>query len=1398
MSAVGLLHVGEEMSARKSRGAVLGRRHPRQRQVLLYSEIVDHYGYIIFYYHYGHDMWKKKPEITPEEIRAIREGLGLTQVEAGELLGGGPRAFTKYEAGTVRPAAAVINLLRLLEADPAALATLGGRKPRPMAAVGVRPFEVTGEHVAVLTERMLPQLLRYLLSAEAQAHGLPAAGIHAATSIHTADGGEDGRIEWTGGPDHTPFLPSRLCQFQSKAGSIGPKAAGRAILAKGGAVKDRVRSAVEAGGCYIMLCGHSYVQRQIEEREHSIREALGGAGLTIDDAQVDFRDADQMADWANHHPAVATWLKERTQPGTIGPFRSWDHWAGRAEHYGSPWVEDERLPGLRVWLRERMTEPRSVCRIVGWSGIGKSRLTLEALGPTEEDEAADLFLSDLVLYAVESEAGSETINGVVQTLADDEQRAIVVVDRCAPETHRILAGMVLRKSSRLSLATIDDEVPSETLDKTTYKVQEAPSSVTGAITNQVLPGLPSEDRWRIERFSKGFPKIAVLVAQAWTESRPIAHATDDDLVDAFILGRMPKERDLLLKSAALLGTFGVVGVKHPDGDQLGEIAARGRSLTAADLRAAVRRLIPRGTAQRRGRSIILQPRPIAMKLAERQWREWSREEWDAVLAGDGNPDLKVLAAQQLARLDTTEVEPEAVKHVCRIGGPFDGFEGISRTGHAEVLSALAEVDPEAVAGQIERCLDDNEELSKLEGDVRRHLVWALEKIAFHPDSFEDGAHLLLRLAVAENETWGDNATDQFKNLFPMLLGNTAADGNARLSVLDEAAETDDPRQCVIVVEALIAGSGMGHFSRFLGPESHGSRPAFESWRPATDREAASYVQGCVKRLAEFAARDDEAGRNARAGLGRNLRGLVGSGFIDVVETAVRQMGVAAGYWPEALEGLGHFLRYDASKTGQEVANRARTLIAELKPESLESRVRFLVTEMPWDYPTDEDLDSETRDRRRAEAVRALAAELVRQPTLLEGFLPQLSRGEQRMTYAFGVAVSGHADSPLDWLEPIILAVVETPGSERKYDLLSGYVTGIAKDRPDIVEALKQRAAQSPELAPALPLICWRLGITASDIDLVIDALRAGRLPPPALMQWTSGGALAKVPAPSVAPLIDVMLDHSAEAFAVAMGLMESCTRGARGKIADFRPQIRKSAENFTRWKQLRKHQGAAADFERIVRWMLEQGRADSDARATALALAKALVNAEGHRGGRFLKPVIPKLLSGFPEITWPLVGQAIVSDRQREGHLAHELRGRRPAGGESNPIILSLPEDTLFAWCHAHPDRAPAFAAGVVPVLAGSELEASERSLHPVMIRLLDEFGDREGVLQAVLGNMYTFSWSGSLASHFALYEEPLRTLRDHPKPKVRRWATTTLRGLAATIENAHDEEEERKARWET
>ena len=291
--------------------------------------------------------------------------------------------------------------------------------------------------------------------------------------------------------------------------------------------------------------------------------------------------ADQVAAWVNRHPSVAAWTKEWTKAGTVGPFRSWIHWASRSEHDSSPWAEDERLHILRDTVREGVAEPRRVFRVVGSSGVGKSRLLLQALEHSEEEADLGYSIADLVLYADESEVGTLAISDVVQTLAENPQRAVVVVDRCTPETHRILVGLVQRRESSLSLVTLDDDVPADVREQTIVKlsghetiikVPEAPSSVIEAVINEACPGLPSEDFRRLAHFSRGFPKVAHLVAQAWATSRPIAHATEEHFAEAFVLGRRAQDRKLVLTAARLLAAFPL----GEDGSSRRRSACRGR------------------------------------------------------------------------------------------------------------------------------------------------------------------------------------------------------------------------------------------------------------------------------------------------------------------------------------------------------------------------------------------------------------------------------------------------------------------------------------------------------------------------------------------------------------------------------------------------------------------------------------------------------------------------------------------------------------------------------------------------------------------------------------------------------------------------------------------------------
>ena len=51
-------------------------------------------------------------------VRAVRKKLGLTQEVAGQIIGGGRRAFQKYESGRVAPSDAAVGLIELLDRHP--------------------------------------------------------------------------------------------------------------------------------------------------------------------------------------------------------------------------------------------------------------------------------------------------------------------------------------------------------------------------------------------------------------------------------------------------------------------------------------------------------------------------------------------------------------------------------------------------------------------------------------------------------------------------------------------------------------------------------------------------------------------------------------------------------------------------------------------------------------------------------------------------------------------------------------------------------------------------------------------------------------------------------------------------------------------------------------------------------------------------------------------------------------------------------------------------------------------------------------------------------------------------------------------------------------------------------
>jgi HTH-type transcriptional regulator/antitoxin MqsA len=72
----------------------------------------------------GDELVLRDRERQSREIRRIRRKLGLSQVAAARLTGGGHNAFSRYERGEAAPLPAVVNLFRLLDKHPELLKDL--------------------------------------------------------------------------------------------------------------------------------------------------------------------------------------------------------------------------------------------------------------------------------------------------------------------------------------------------------------------------------------------------------------------------------------------------------------------------------------------------------------------------------------------------------------------------------------------------------------------------------------------------------------------------------------------------------------------------------------------------------------------------------------------------------------------------------------------------------------------------------------------------------------------------------------------------------------------------------------------------------------------------------------------------------------------------------------------------------------------------------------------------------------------------------------------------------------------------------------------------------------------------------------------------------------------------
>lgn len=989
------------------------------------------------------------------------------------------------------------------------------------------PFDVTKEMIGSLSDVALRSLLAKLLDAEARKRGIDVAGIAVGGHQNAGDGGVDAAIEWQRQPDPEGWLLRRTIYFQSKAETMPAGKIDNEMRRKG-VIRPIFAELAAKQGAYVIFSTDDPAKPGEEKRVAAMREALAdvAGGETID---LRFYGADKIARWTNDHPGVAQWVLEQSGRPVAG-WRRFGGWSANTAE-GKDYLLDETaratIAGEEVdsataiaRMRAELNRPGGVVRLIGLSGMGKTRLA-EALFDDRIDPATALSPA----RAIYGDAGLDLAIGaalMTEQLAVSGVDAVIVVDNCNQTTHGQLSEIVARGDSRASLLTIDYDVLGDQPEGLLVRLGENSDTILEDLLKQRFPNLRQAERYHLAKFSGGNARIAVKIAEAGGQGVDLSKLKDSELLDRlFRTGRQELDRETraAAEAAALVYAFYVEdGDGHPaEHPLLADLA----EISTAQFFRATAMLLEWGVVQQRGPQRAVMPPPLAnMLAAPRIRRSDPKQLIDQFMAGP--PRLLASFARRIGQLHDEPAAVAIAERLIGYGGPFADLAHLGKYHHRAFVQA-APVVPELALEAIERALAGLDRDLILVPDETRKALSSLVVLIGHDDQlFERAMEVLLQFTLADGDTRQElQARSYLLERFWPVLSFTMADPDTRFAVINRMLDDENEDVQNLGVEALSHALQSGHFTSSLNLE-FGARIRQIEWRPGKGENYEPWFAAAYDGIVKTAQRRDAIGEEAKDVVATHFRQHLGDGFH---ERAIAAMRAAKGerFWGggwRAINDALHFARRprDEAKGLPAYLPELVALEEEFRPHAFDDLFEAFVLAEPWRHwhPAGRAGKTQRFSQRLARAVGQCAGR--RRVDLI----PYLDRAVPitRMTnmWAF-MSGLGRTVSDLDDLWDAAYARFAADPHHRASALLGGLLNGARLKNPEWVEAKLDTLVTDPLLGQHLVAIHTHVPLDAAAVKRFSAALASGTADAPQFSNLMAGGATGPIPALDLAAFL---------------------------------------------------------------------------------------------------------------------------------------------------------------------------------------------------------------------------------------------------------------------------------------
>jgi hypothetical protein len=1177
-------------------------------------------------------------------------------------------------------------------------------------------FDITPNDIAQLNDEQLRELVGLLCETEVRKREYPTSTVTWGGNQNAKDGGLDVRVRLAEDAAIDGYVPRWSTGFQVKSQNMSSAAISKEMCLNG-VLKESIREFSDNNGAYIIVSSKGSVSdTALRVRKQAMRLALGDLSEKI---FVDFYDRTRIASWVrNHHSLI---LKVRNMVGRAVPgWEAFGAWAypkgGRNEEYlvengiqikarTSHSEETFSIEGGLNKIRDILSYPRCTVRLVGLSGVGKTRF-VQALFDSRVGQTALHPL--LAVYTNIGHSPNPAPLTLLSTLIAERVRAIFIIDNCPPDLHTQMAQYVDTVGSEISLITIEYDVKDDLPENThVYEMEAVSCQLVERLLKARYANLSPIDIQTVANFSGGNSRIAIALANTVHRGGTLARLSDTALFERLFHQRRDHDRSLLkfAQASSLVYSFDGENLSAEPKSELSFISELA-GISVQDAYYNVADLLERDLAQKRGKWRAILPHALGNRLADEALKVFPKHMLQGFENGQAPHRLMPSFSRRLGFLDQSqEAKAIVARWLDRDGLIGSNIWNLNDMGQTILRNCLP-TNPEIGLKTIEQCLPSYTPTNPI--STGSYLIKLIRLMAWDASIFDRCMTLLKIMSIHGDERISSDAVKAFSSLFQLYLSGTHATVEQRINVANQLLRSTVDREQELGIKCLALMLKTRYFISDFDFQ-FGARSRDYGYQPNTWEEQSAWYEAALQLADDIIFTHSNLADPLKEVLVESFSCLWTDAHIwDRIERLFQKIATH-GFWPNGWTAIKQTRFLDAKNKGQESYLRLSTLEEIMRPSDLVQMVRGKILGSKNSYYDDEaiELGNPTSFHLAVEArneeATGLGTEVAADEAVLRELMPEIVCAKGPLFYFGRGLARGSPNTERLWHE-LVVCFDGACKDKRDVAVFRGILFELESNDPAQVGRLLDDAIMHLPLGFYFPYLQSSVSLDEKGVLRLVKSLEVGIAPITAYCDLRAENEMNNTLKAALKKYFEALV-HKNGGCEVAAQLLSTRFFQDDQYNREHAPEFIESGITLLKNLTFDDLRGVNDyNFRRVVEVCLS----DVNKHDLAKKICRRYVTAIIERSA-LASEYIDNL-----KIFFKIQPRAIL-DILASDHVSSDKKGA-PADGfwiiqtsrmVKDDLLEHIDEAVLFEWCNSNPDRNYVFAGRIAPIFlleAGTNL----------------------------------------------------------------------------------------------